>query len=70
MLPLYLQSFLKSTINQLKAVNTLSYKTVSANRETVVKKWYLIDAETEIVGRLASKLVCFVVSTNPTTPHT
>lgn len=33
---------------------TVSYKTVSANRQTVVKKWYLIDAETEIVGRLAT----------------
>jgi large subunit ribosomal protein L13 len=37
-------------------VNTLSYKTVSANRDTVEKKWYLVDAETEIVGRLATKV--------------
>lgn len=36
-------------------MNTLSYKTVSANKQTVVKKWYLIDAEAEIVGRLAAK---------------
>ena len=37
-------------------MDTLSYKTVSANRQTVEKRWYLIDAETEIVGRLASKV--------------
>jgi large subunit ribosomal protein L13 len=35
-------------------VNTLSYKTVSANKQTVEKKWYLVDAEQEIVGRLAT----------------
>jgi large subunit ribosomal protein L13 len=37
-------------------VNTLSYKTVSANRTTVNKEWVLIDAEGQIVGRLASKI--------------
>ncbi len=37
-------------------MNTLSYKTVSANKSTVVKKWYVIDAEGEIVGRLASEI--------------
>ena len=36
-------------------MNTLSYKTVSANKETVTKEWILIDAENEILGRLASK---------------
>jgi large subunit ribosomal protein L13 len=37
-------------------VNTLSYKTVSANKTTVNKEWVLIDAEGQIVGRLASKI--------------
>ncbi len=36
-------------------MNTLSYKTVSANKETVTKEWVLIDAENEVLGRLASK---------------
>jgi len=36
-------------------MNTLSYKTVSANKETVTKEWLLIDAENEVLGRLASK---------------
>jgi large subunit ribosomal protein L13 len=35
-------------------VDTLSYKTVSANRNTVQKEWLLIDAEGQILGRLAS----------------
>ncbi len=36
-------------------MDTLSYKTVSANKETVTKEWVLIDAENEILGRLATK---------------
>ncbi|MBC8320543.1 MAG: 50S ribosomal protein L13 [Bacteroidetes bacterium] len=35
-------------------MNTLSYKTVSANANTVTKEWVLIDAENEILGRMAS----------------
>lgn len=37
-------------------MNTLSYKTISANKETVNKNWVLVDAEGEILGRLASKV--------------
>jgi large subunit ribosomal protein L13 len=37
-------------------VNTLSYKTVSANKETVQKEWYIVDAKDEVLGRLASKV--------------
>ncbi len=35
-------------------MNTVSYKTVSANANTVQKEWVLIDAENEILGRMAS----------------
>jgi len=35
-------------------MDTLSYRTVSANPSTIKKEWVLIDAEGEIVGRLAS----------------
>ena len=35
-------------------MNTLSYKTVSANKETVEKEWFIVDAKDEILGRLAS----------------
>lgn len=37
-------------------MNTLSYKTISANKNTVDQKWFVVDAEGEIVGRLASKI--------------
>jgi large subunit ribosomal protein L13 len=37
-------------------MNTTSYKTVSANKDTVNKEWVLVDAENEILGRLASKV--------------
>jgi large subunit ribosomal protein L13 len=37
-------------------VDTLSYKTVSANRTTVNKEWLLVDAEGETLGRMASKV--------------
>ncbi len=37
-------------------MNTLSYKTASAKKETVERKWYVIDAEGEVVGRLCSRI--------------
>lgn len=37
-------------------MNTLSYKTQSANAATVERKWHVVDAEGEVVGRLASKI--------------
>jgi large subunit ribosomal protein L13 len=37
-------------------VDTLSYKTISANKSTVDKQWLLVDAEGETLGRLASKV--------------
>ncbi len=37
-------------------MEAISYKTVSANKETVTKGWILVDAENEILGRLASKV--------------
>lgn len=42
------------SIKKQDIVNTLSYKTVSANKTTVNKEWVLIDAEGLIVGRLAT----------------
>jgi len=41
-------------------VNTLSYKTISANKATVNKEWVIIDAEGKILGRLAS-VVAFML---------
>lgn len=37
-------------------MDTLSYKTISANKATVNKNWVLVDAEGQNLGRLASKV--------------
>jgi len=37
-------------------VEAISYKTVSGNKLTVKKEWVVVDAENEILGRLASRV--------------
>ena len=37
-------------------MDTLSYKTKSANKNTVEKQWLLVDAEGHTLGRLSSKV--------------
>ena len=37
-------------------MNTLSYKTISVNKETAQKEWVVVDATDQVVGRLASKV--------------
>lgn len=41
-------------------METKSYKTFSANKKNIKKSWMLIDAENEVLGRLASK-VAFIL---------
>ena len=52
-------------------MNTLSYKTVSANNKTVDKQWIVVDAEGEILGRLSSKIAMVIRGKNKPsyTPH-
>lgn len=52
-------------------MNTLSYKTISAKKETVEKQWILIDAEGQVLGRLASKAAKMLRGKNKPyyTPH-
>ena len=37
-------------------MNTPSYKTSHLNNETVKKQWFIVDAENQIAGRLASEV--------------
>ncbi|MFS4483978.1 50S ribosomal protein L13 [Hyunsoonleella sp. 2307UL5-6] len=37
-------------------MDTLSYKTISANKATVNKQWVVVDAENQTLGRLSSKV--------------
>ncbi len=52
-------------------MDTLSYKTISANKDTVDKKWVLVDAEGKVLGRLASQIAKVIMGKNKTnyTPH-
>ena len=52
-------------------MNTISYKTVSANSQTVTKNWVLVDAEGQTLGRLASNIAYLLRGKNKPdfTPH-
>ncbi len=52
-------------------MNTLSYKTVSANKKTVDKQWIVVDAQSEILGRLSSNIAKVIRGKNKPsfTPH-
>lgn len=41
-------------------MDTLSYKTVSANKATVDKQWVVVDAEGQVLGRLASLIAMII----------
>ncbi|NAY92759.1 50S ribosomal protein L13 [Muricauda sp. JGD-17] len=52
-------------------MDTLSYKTVSANKSTVDKQWLVVDADGQTLGRLASKVAKLLRGKHKTnfTPH-
>ena len=52
-------------------MDTLSYKTVSVNKETAQKEWVIVDATDQVVGRLCSKVAKLIRGKyKPTfTPH-
>lgn len=52
-------------------MDSLSYKTISANAATITKEWYVIDATDEVLGRLASQVAKILRGKNKPsyTPH-
>jgi large subunit ribosomal protein L13 len=52
-------------------VDTLSYRTKSANSATVKKEWYVVDATNEVLGRLSSQVAKILRGKNKPdfTPH-
>ena len=52
-------------------MDTLSYKTLSANKETANKQWFVVDAEGQTLGRMASKVAKILRGKHKTnfTPH-
>ena len=52
-------------------MNTLSYRTVSANNATVQKEWFVVDATNQVLGRFSSQIAGIIRGKNKTnfTPH-
>ena len=52
-------------------MDTLSYKTKSANKNTVDKQWIVVDADSKALGRLASEVAGAIRGKNKPsfTPH-
>ncbi|MFN6945261.1 MAG: 50S ribosomal protein L13 [Cytophagaceae bacterium] len=41
-------------------MDSLSFKTAFANKETVKKEWVVVDANSEVLGRLASRVAAII----------
>jgi large subunit ribosomal protein L13 len=41
-------------------MDSLSYKTIHVNKDTVEKGWVVLDAETQVLGRFASKVAMII----------
>lgn len=52
-------------------VDTLSYKTISASPKIVKREWFVVDAENQVVGRLASRIAAILRGKHKATftPH-
>lgn len=52
-------------------MNTLSYRTTSANKTDIKKDWLLVDAENQVLGRLSSKVAKIIIGKHKVyyTPH-
>ena len=48
--------FVEFINNKTEGMDTLSFKTVSANKATVTKEWVVVDAAGESLGRVCSKI--------------
>ena len=52
-------------------MDSISYKTVYANKGTINKQWYVVDASEKVLGRLASQIAAALIGKNKAdyTPH-
>lgn len=52
-------------------MDTLSYRTVSVSKEAAEHKWYIIDAENQVTGRLCAEIASILRGKNKPsfTPH-
>jgi len=47
---------IKIILIEKNILDSLTYKTISANKDTVDKKWVLVDASEQTLGRMSSKI--------------
>lgn len=68
---IWLSNFALPKIYQHTDVDSISYKTVYANKATIQKNWYVVDASDKVLGRLASQIAAALIGKNKTdyTPH-
>ncbi|MBS1234097.1 MAG: ribosomal protein, partial [Bacteroidetes bacterium] len=52
-------------------MDTLSYKTISANKATANKEWFVADATNQVLGRFSSQVASVLRGKHKTnfTPH-
>ena len=52
-------------------MDSISYKTIYANKSTINKKFYVVDASDKVLGRLASQIAATLIGKTKTdyTPH-
>jgi large subunit ribosomal protein L13 len=65
-------NFATPILKEAHTVNPLStYKTISANKATVNKRWFVVDAEGQNLGRIASRIAFVLRGKNKPdfTPH-
>jgi len=53
-------------------VNTLSYRTRSVRKEDVTRRWFVVDADGEVLGRLSTRIATVLRGKHRPeyTPHT
>jgi large subunit ribosomal protein L13 len=47
-------------------VDSISYKTVYANKATIQKNWYVVDASDKVLGRLSTQIASALIGKNKT----
>ncbi len=47
-------------------MDSISYKTVYANKATIQKKWYVVDASEKVLGRLSTQIAAALIGKNKT----
>lgn len=57
---------LNSILKKRTIVDTLTYRTKHANSKTVTREWWLIDADNQTLGRLASKIAALLIGKHKT----